>query len=156
MGAYARYGPALLRKAERMLQSRASAEDLVQALFVDLLEKGEQPDLAYLYRAITNRCLTLMRDETNRAHLLLAHDIALRGPVRTRCDEHVIGLDLLTKLARTLDDETLELLGYRYFDDMSQEEIAAMTGVSRKTVGKRLDRVRAAVLSLTAGEEVQP
>jgi RNA polymerase sigma-70 factor, ECF subfamily len=139
-----------------MLQSRASAEDQVQALFVDLLEKGEEPDLAYLYRAITNRCLTLMRDEGNRARLLAAHDVALRGPARTRCDEHVIGLDLLAKLTRTLDDETLELLVYRYLDDMSQEEIAQMTGVSRKTVGKRLDRARAAVLSLTNGEEGRP
>jgi RNA polymerase sigma-70 factor, ECF subfamily len=148
MGAYARYGGALLRKAERVLGSRASAEDLVQALFVDLLERGEEPELPYLYRAITNRCLTYLRDEGNRARLLATHDDALRGAARTRCDDHVIGMDLLAKLTRALEPETLEIVIYRYFDDMTQEEIAAMLGLSRKTVGKRLDRARAAVTSL--------
>jgi RNA polymerase sigma-70 factor, ECF subfamily len=148
MELYARHGRALLRKAERMLGSRADAQDLVQGLFVDLLERGnadDRVDLAYLYRAVTNRCLTFLRDETNRARLRDAHDEALRGPVRTRCDDRVIDLDLLQKLARTLDDKAFEILTYRFFDDMTHEEIATMTGLSRKTVGKKLDDVREAV-----------
>jgi RNA polymerase sigma-70 factor (ECF subfamily) len=152
MDLYARHGRALLRKAERMLGSRADAQDLVQGLFADLLERraraGDALDLPYLYRAITNRCLDFLRDEKNRARLREAHDDALRGPVRTRCDDRVIDLDLLEKLARALDAPTLEILTYRFFDDMTQEEIATMTGLSRKTVGKKLDDVREAVARL--------
>ena len=40
----------------------------------------------------------------------------------------------------------------RFLDDMTQDEIAAHLGLSRKTVGKRLDRIRAAVTALR-GEE---
>src|SRR3954454_14035607 len=123
MDAYQRHGRALLRKAERMLGNRADAQDLVQALFLDLLQKGESPDLPYLYRAITNRCLTYIRDTSNRTRLLESNDQALRGPVRTRCDERVIGMDLLLKLSKTLDERALEILFYRFFDDMTQDEI---------------------------------
>lgn len=153
MAGYERYAPALLRKAERMLQSRAAAEDIVHGLFVDLLEKREQPDLPYLYRAVTHRCLTYLRDEQNRARLLAEHDDALRGPVRTACDERVIGTDLLAKVARALDPEALEILVCHYFDDMTQEEIGALLGLSRKTIGKRLERVRDAVVELSGGAE---
>ena len=151
MDLYQRHGRALLRKAERILQSKHDAQDMVHALFVDLLQKREEPDLPYLYRAITNRCLALMRDESNRARLLEAHDEALRGPIRTRCDDHVIGMDMLVKLAAAVDEQTLEIVFYRYFDDLTQEEIAVQLGLSRKTVGKKLDDVRAIVTSLAGG-----
>lgn len=126
-----------------MLQSRAAAEDVVHALFVDLLEKKDVVvDLPYLYRAVTNRCLALLRDESNRARLLESHDMALRGPSRTTLDEQVVDLDLLTKLVARLDDRAAEVLAYHYLDDMGQEEIAALLGISRKTVGHRLAAVR--------------
>jgi RNA polymerase sigma-70 factor (ECF subfamily) len=152
MEAYERHGRALLRKAVRILGNAEDARDLVQGLFVDLHARGETPtDLPYLYRAVTNRCLTFLRDETNRARLLERHDAALAPAARTSCDDHVIGLDLLAKLARELDEPETEVLTYRYLDDMTQEEIAELLGVSRKTVGMRLDRVREAVRRLTGG-----
>jgi len=148
MDAYQRHGRALLRKAERMLGNRADAQDLVQSLFLDLLQKGESPDLPYLYRAITNRCLTYIRDTSNRTRLLESNDDALRGPVRTRCDERVIGMDLLLKLSKTLDERALEILFYRFFDDMTQDEIAELMSLSRKTIGKIEGEIRAAVAEM--------
>ena len=143
MEAYQRYGPALLRKCQRMLQSRHDAEDVVQGLFVDMLSKGKQPeDLPYLYRAVTNRCINFLKYRENRRRLLERHDDALRGTVRTRCDDTVIGVDLLAKLMDRLDKKSLEILIYRYFDDMSQEEIAELIGTSRKTVGKRIKKIK--------------
>ena len=146
MDAYARYGPALRRKAMRILRSQDDAQDIVQALFLDLLQRGEKDhDLAWLYRAITNRCLTFLRDEKNRARLLSLNDEALREAPRTRCDERAITMDLLLKLTETLDEPVLEVLVCRFFDDMTQEEIAAHLDVSRKTVQNRLDAAREAV-----------
>jgi RNA polymerase sigma-70 factor (ECF subfamily) len=131
-----------------MLGNRADAQDLVQALFVDLLARGESPDLAYLYRAVTNRALTFLRDTQNRTRLLESNDDALRGPVRTRCDDRVIGMDLLHKLTSTLDERAQEILIYRFFDDMTQDEIATLIGLSRKTVGKIEGDIRAAIAEL--------
>jgi RNA polymerase sigma-70 factor (ECF subfamily) len=84
-----------------------------------------------------------MRDESNRARLLDANDIT--PPARTACDERTIGHDLLRKLVRELDEAHCEVLAYRYLDDMTQDEIAELLGLSRKTIGKRLDRIREAV-----------
>lgn len=150
MEAYARYGRALIRKAERILRSQEDARDIVHALFVDMLQKDENTlDLPYLYRAVTNRCLAFLRDEKNRARLLAQHDDALRGPERTRCDDRLIGMDLLVKLAKELDEETAQVLAFRYLDDMTQEEIAEALGLSRKTIGKRLEQIRDAVARVT-------
>jgi RNA polymerase sigma factor (sigma-70 family) len=143
MDFYERFAPALLRKAERMLQSRHDAQDVVHGLFLDLLTRGETTsDLPYLYRAVTNRCLNLLRDQKNRERLLSVHEPALRGPARLRCGDTVVDLELLAKLVERLDATSLEILVYHFVDDMAQEEIATLTGLSRKTVGKRLQQVR--------------
>jgi RNA polymerase sigma-70 factor (ECF subfamily) len=154
MEAYERYGRALLRKAARILGNHEDAGDVVQSLFADLHQKSDVPmDLPYLYRAVTNRCLTLLRDEANRARLLERHDEALTPVGRTRCDDTAIGRDLLVKLARALDEHEGEVLMYRYVDDMTQEEIAALLGLSRKTIGKRLERIREVVRRLVGAGE---
>jgi RNA polymerase sigma-70 factor (ECF subfamily) len=153
MDAYRRYAPALLRKAERLLQNRDDAQDVVQGLFLDVLQQGPDArlELPYLYRALTNRCLNMLRDHSTHRRLLSHHDAVLRGPVRVTCEERALDLDLLTKLAALLDRETAEILVYRFVDELGQEEIAELVGLSRKTVGQRLSRIRDAVTALTGG-----
>jgi RNA polymerase sigma-70 factor (ECF subfamily) len=145
--AYRTYGPALIRKAERILRNREDAADVVHALFVDLLTRPPAAmDLPYLYRAVTNRCLNTVRDRANRDRLL-----AREQPVpeaRVRCDDEVIGLQLLAQLADQLDAAHLEVLVCRFVDDMTQDEIAEHLDTSRKTIGKRLGRIRDAVIAL--------
>lgn len=152
--AYRLYGPALLRKAERMLANPEDAGDVVQTLFAELIARGDQRlELPFLYRAVTNRCLNMIRDRQNRERLLAREEPSLRGPARVRCDEAVIGLDLLCKLSARLDGKHMEVLVCRYVDDMGVEEIAAMVGQSRKTVGKRLARIRDEVAALVGARE---
>jgi RNA polymerase sigma-70 factor, ECF subfamily len=147
--AYRAFGPALVRKAERILKSRADATDVVHGLFVDLISRRATPvDLPYLYRAVTNRCLNLVRDEANRARLLAREGDAVAPRARVRCDEQVIGSQLLVRLTERLDDAHLEVLVCRFLDDMTQDEIAAQLGLSRKTIGKRLARIRDEVIAL--------
>ncbi len=152
MEAYQRYGPALLRKCQRMLQNRHDSEDIVQGLFVDLLRRGETDvDLPYLYRAVTNRCINHLKYGANRRRLLQQHDVKLRGPARLACDEQVIGVDLLVKLSRKLDREHTEVLVFRFFDEMTTRQIGRMVGTSRKTVEKRLRRIKDEVARLGNG-----
>jgi RNA polymerase sigma-70 factor (ECF subfamily) len=149
MDMYQRYGPALLRKARRVLRNEDDALDVVQGLFTDLFERGQhEADLPYLYRALTNRCLTMLRNRNTRARLLERESPAIREVVRTRCDDHVIGDDLLLKLTDRLDDDAAQVLIYRYWDDLDQTEIAEMMGVSRKTVVRRMATIRTELLDL--------
>jgi RNA polymerase sigma-70 factor (ECF subfamily) len=154
MDAYRRYAPALLRKCERMLQSREDAEDIVHGLFVDMLNRGRTGlELPYLYRAVTNRCINFLRYRENRRRLVERQDAALRGPVRIRCDDQVIGVELLTRLVDRLDRRGREVLVYRFVDEMTQEEIAGLIGISRRAVVKRLARIREEVRKLVANGE---
>ena len=143
MDIYTKYGPALARKCERMLGNSHDAEDVVQALFVELVQKGkiEVVDLKYLYRAATNRCISILRSRKNRARLLeKQHKVV--APGRTLLDEQVISFDLLTKLVARLDKKSAEILVYRHLDDMQMEEIADLLGITRRTVHNRLTKVK--------------
>ena len=149
MDPYVRYGPALIRKAQRMLGNTADAQDVVQALFVDLLSQGSAPqELPYLYRAVTNRCLTLLRDGSNRLRLLSEHGELVGPAPRTRCDDALVGHDLLHKALQRLAPRECEVLVFRYFDDLTQDEIAELLAISRKTVGHDLDRIRDVIRAL--------
>jgi len=138
-----------VRKAERILRSREDAFDLVHALFVDLIPRwSKDVDLPYLYRAITNRCLNALRDRNTRVRLL-AHEPHAAAPLaRVELEDEVVGLRLIASLADRLDESHLEVLVCRFIDDMTQEEIAEHLKLSRKTIGKRLDRIRDEVLAL--------
>lgn len=151
--AYRAYGPALVRKAERILRSREDATDVVHALFVDLIPKWNRDvDLPYLYRAITNRCLNVVRDRGTRARLL-EREQAVAAPVgRVRLEDQVVGVGLIAALAERLDEGHLQVLVCRFVDDMTQEEIAEHLKLSRKTIGKRLDRIREEVIDLRGQE----
>jgi RNA polymerase sigma-70 factor (ECF subfamily) len=147
--AYRAYGPALVRKAERILRSREDAVDVVHALFADLLPKWTADvDLPYLYRAVTNRCLNVVRDRGTRARLLAREQVAAAPMGRVRLEDEVVGIGLIAALADRLDAGHLEVLVARFVDDMTQEEIAEHLHLSRKTIGKRLDRIRDEVIAL--------
>jgi RNA polymerase sigma-70 factor (ECF subfamily) len=150
--AYRAYGPALVRKAQRLLRNRDDAVDIVQALFLELLPRwNSDVDLPYLYRAVTNRCLNTIRDRDTRARLL-ARDGGAAAPLpRVRLEDEVVGLALIAALTDRLDERHLEVLIARFIDDMTQDEIAAHLGVSRKTIGKRLDRIRDQLIALRQG-----
>jgi len=147
--AYRAWGPALVRKAERVLRNREDAVDVVHALFVDLIPRwSSDVDLPYLYRAVTNRCLNVVRDAKNRARLLEREQTAAAPVGRVKLDEQVVGVGLIAALADRLDQAHMEVLVGRFVDDMTQDELAEHLGVSRKTIGKRLDRIRDQVIAL--------
>jgi RNA polymerase sigma-70 factor (ECF subfamily) len=145
---YQRYGRALLRKAERILGPGPEAEDVVQGLFVDLWARQElDRDLPYLFRAVTHRCLNAIRDGKNRRRLLEANP-GVVGPSARSTVDGVLSLDLVEKLAKRVDDETWEILIYRYLDDLSQEEIAQLMSLNRKTVVRRLEGAKETLRAL--------
>ena len=125
--------------------------DVVHALFVDLIPRwSKDVDLPYLYRAITNRCINVLRDRGTRARLL-EREQQVAAPIgRVRIDDQIVGVGLIAALADRLDPGHLEVLVARFVDDMTQEEIAEHLKLSRKTIGKRLDRIREEVIALRA------
>ncbi len=120
---------------------------MVQGLFVHLLEERVSSHaFPYLFRAVSNRCLNLLRDDKRYADLLVRR--MERATFCTREADAVMAMDLLVKLARKLEPEVVEAVTYAHFDDMTQEEIAQLMGLSRKTIGKYLDEAQVTLREL--------
>lgn len=132
-----------------MLRSREDAIDVVHALFTDLIPRwNKSVDLPYLYRAVTNRCCNVLRDRGTRARLLEREQQTAAPVGRVRLDDQVVGVGLIAALAEQLDEAHMQVLVARFVDDMTQDEMSDHLGVSRKTIGKRLDRIREAIIAL--------
>jgi RNA polymerase sigma factor (sigma-70 family) len=117
--------------------------DIVQTLFVDLISRPPPSlDLAYLYTAVTNRCLNLIRNQSVRSRLLEGHAKDMCGSGRTVLGESLLTLELVAKLVGKLDQKSAEIVVYHFIDDLNQSEVAEQLGISRRAVVKRLVKIR--------------
>jgi RNA polymerase sigma factor (sigma-70 family) len=140
---YRRHAPSVYRRAQELLGSETDAREVVQDLFVALLERpaqfaGRSSLTTYLYRAATNACLNRLRDQRNRARLLALHAQATtalaHGP---RAEKLVVLRDLLVQLPH----ELAQVAVHYHLDEMTYDEIAETMGCSRRHVGNLLQRL---------------
>jgi len=156
---YRTWGPTIYRRCLRLLRDQADAADAVQEVFLKLLsgmgrydERGRVLNL--IYRIATNHCLNMLRD---RRTVLLAMEKAAidsrefggapgaaLSPDPAYVDPaHVLECrDAVLSVLAGLDDQTAAMLYMREVDRMGVEEIADVRGVSRKTVHRKLSRLR--------------
>lgn len=149
---YADHSARVFRWTLRFFDSE-EAEEVVHEVFVKVLEhidgfRADASPTTWLYRMTTNHCLNRLRNANRRTELWQQHQLAVPIP-----HAHV-DLDSLTFLRqfwRQLPD-ALIFVAYHYFiDGMTHAEIARIVGCSPRTVGHRLDRLRALAHNL-AGE----
>lgn len=146
---FSRYGPLVLRRARRILGNEAEAEDATQDVFIKVLAsietfRGESQPSTWLYRITTNLCLNRIRDHRRHRDRLAQENAGrVEGPLDSGPPENRL---TITTLLAALPPELSETAVYYYVDEMDQEEIAALTGIARRTVGYRLERFRALAL----------
>jgi RNA polymerase sigma-70 factor, ECF subfamily len=139
-----RYGGRLLAVAQRLLGSRADAEDAVQrALLQCFSAAGDyRPQWAvstWLYRILTNVCV----DELRRRSVRVTHGPAL---VTTQRDDGHRPPGTFVDLHRALERvprEARVLLALRYVDGLAYGELARIRGISVNTVKSQLARGKA-------------
>ncbi len=145
--AYRAHGHHVFRRAVRILGREGDARDVVQEVFVSLLDDpsqfGGKSSLAtWLYSATTNRCLARLRDERTRARLLAERASSL--PVAASAASTEGAAELRGLLAR-LPTELGRVAVYYYGDEMTQDEIAELLHCSRRHVGRLLEQVERAM-----------
>ena len=133
---YLRYGSVVYRRARRLLGDEQSAKDACHEVFLRLFhalpEFERASPLTWLYKVTTNFCLNLIRDENRRRKLLAAQaqpGSSAAGPS-------------LADLLRGFPNELQEIAVYYFVDEMSQDEIADVLGLSQRTVSNRLSAFR--------------
>lgn len=127
------------------------AEDVLQNLFLRLLQRGFPPDVrntkGYLYRAATNLALNSVRSRRREILIKNLENMQSAASAINSGSNEEIEASLLRVIGE-LDPENAELLLLRYVDDHSDAEIARMRGTSRGAIAVRLFRQRTRIRKL--------
>lgn len=141
---YLRYGFFVQRRCRTILRDGALADDAFQEAFVKILRGGSaireaKEPLRWLYRVADRCCFDALRKR--------------RRTVETSTDEEVGATphpsvtlevrDAVLAVLDALDEEDMRILLLHFLDGLSQGEIAEEVGLSRVTVNKRVQAIRA-------------
>lgn len=158
------FGGRVFAVAMRILNDRGEAEDLAQEVFVTLHRalpdfRFESKVSTWIYRITKNRCLNRIKF-LKRRHIGSQGDVddpALGGaladvqtldgerrdPVQRLHREELSGV--LEGLLQELPEQQRTLVILRDLEDLTYEEIVAITGLALGTVKSRLHRARSAL-----------
>lgn len=129
----------MYRRARYLLDSDDEARDAMQEVFLRVARshetfRGDAPVLHWMYRVTTNLCLNRLR-RTKRHPVV--HDPDAVRRLTTDADDPADRQAVLFVLSKC--DRTTQSIAVLYhLDGMKMEEVAAVVGVSRKTVGRKL------------------
>ncbi len=158
------YGDRVFNLTYRMLGSREEAEDLAQEVFITVFKsidtfRGDSKFSTWLYRITANHCKNRIkylarRHERGKAELDERAEGAADGPSLAsprpspRPDLQMEGAEMervLQEAIAELEEEQRILVILRDVEDLSYEEICAITELPEGTVKSRLHRARLAL-----------
>ncbi|MBM4192835.1 MAG: RNA polymerase sigma factor [Gemmatimonadetes bacterium] len=153
------YYPRCLRFARNMLGSEQDAEEAVQDTFVRVHDsfprfREDARFDPWLFQILANRCRTLMARNRRHRSVIEYGEIPL-----TASAEHEIGADWAEEVRVVLDTlpvEQREAFLLRHVEDLSYEDISAMTGAGlsalRMRVKRACDALRTRLTEVTESE----
>lgn len=142
--AYRAHGHLVLRRARTLLGSDAEAQEVLQEVFIMLLDEpglyeGRSSMTTWLYRVTTNMCLNRMRNAKTRQRLLEEHVApAMHEAHPDSADTWAVVRQFLDRMPEDLVRATI----FYSVDGMTHQEIAEVMGCSRRQVGNLLERAR--------------
>lgn len=147
---YEQFAPVVFRRARVLLGRDADAWDAVQEVFERMLTQGsgfrrEARPMTWVYRVTTNVALNMVRSRRVREPLLTVVP-----------DEPSVGAEvlearqLLAKWLAHLDERELEIASLLYIDGLTQQEVADVLGLSRKTINREVEELRSKLERLSA------
>jgi RNA polymerase sigma-70 factor (ECF subfamily) len=161
-GLFRRYSRSVFRRASAILGNSDAAKDVTQEVFLRALNSGSSSQgrseltsaaspIAWLYRVTTNLCLKLLRDSSRRRRILGAAAVPAGAPPPELPVDAAL---TLRALLRDIPDDLQEIAIYYFVDNMSQDEIAELTGMPRRTVGYRLEQFRSRASQASSNREL--
>ncbi len=139
---YREWAPMVFRRIRRFYDP-VESEEVLHEVFLKVLEnldsfRADASPSTWLYRIATNHCLNRLRNSRRRRELLAEHGADLYP---ARVGSHQEAELLLKQLWVELPEELLQIAVYYHVDGMTHAQIAEVIGVSRRTVGNRLEEL---------------
>jgi RNA polymerase sigma-70 factor (ECF subfamily) len=144
---YERHSAAVYRTALRVTGNAADAEDVLQTVFLRLLDRQTHVDPqrspgSYLRRAAANASIDLLRRKTASQETSLED-----GREYGSREATMLLKERLRRALAKLPQADAELFVLCYLEGYSYEELAGMFEVERGTIASRLFRTRAVLRS---------
>ncbi len=145
---YAKYGLFLRRRCRTILRNDALADDALQEAFVKVLRSGDalatvDEPLRWLYRVVDRCCFDVLRRRRRSAESPSEDDDQSPSMASAHPSVDLELRDAVLRLLGTLNEEEMQLALLLYVDGMSQGEAAEELGLSRVTINKRVQVIRA-------------
>ncbi|HLI60423.1 MAG TPA: sigma-70 family RNA polymerase sigma factor [Solirubrobacteraceae bacterium] len=143
------------RIALRMLESDADAQDAAQDTFVRAWRslprfRGESSVATWLYRIVTNRCVSMLAARRASAPLREG-DVAVETDDPAWLVAQRERMDAVSRAVSRLPDDQRLALVLRDYEGLSYAEVAEVLGIGEGAVKSRIHRARAEVLKRTVG-----
>lgn len=153
--AYRRYGHLVLRRCQRILRDDAAADDALQEVFLRLWRWGDafrqaESKVSWLYRVADRCCFDHMHRRRTRPEEPYEHDqdiVATGGGNYTQALED---RQIVMRFLERFDDRVKQIAVLYCLDELTQDEIAEATGLSRQTISKKLGFLRERASQLRA------
>ncbi len=145
---YEQYASWVFNRSKGFLKNDEAAWEAVQDIFVKVLEvghkfRGDSSPWTWIYRITTNHCLNLLRSRKNWQNVaseLTREQLALNLDGGHNVSEVLIHRTSFVELMKDEDDTMQKILLAYFMDEMTQDEISVLLGISRKTIYKRLKK----------------
>ena len=139
---YQRHSALVYRTAMRVTGNSADAEDVMQTIFVRVLNQSPPADLlaiteSYMRRAATNAAIDVLRQKAQRAENSL--EFAPDQPAKATT---ILLKEMLRRALGKLKPEDAELFVLRNVEGLSYDELAEQFSIERGTVASRIHRIR--------------
>lgn len=150
---YTDYYVLMLHKAQSMVRDRQAAEDVVEAVMLRLIDRIEllkgcnrASVRSYLVTCVRNEAIDRMRREQKTQSLDDAEERLGKLPDENpQLDTGLIReeqIQAVVKALEALDDRERLALRMKYYDRMTEGEIARLFGMSRSGIRNVIDRAR--------------
>ena len=141
---YKTHGGLIFRRAIRLLHDEEEAKAAVQEVFLRVIRsiddyEEQQKVQHYLFRITTNYCLDQLRKRSRRPRFV-EWDLSRTAGTQDPHKDAVVR-DLIEKSLESASERTRNVVTMSYVDGMTQDKVAEVMGLSRRTVGRILKRV---------------
>ena len=145
---YRKVGRAAISKTMRIVGRKDIAEEILQEVFLRLWQKSlkfdsEKAAYFWIYKSCHNAAIDYLRSAVARREQGGQDLVIEMQPSENDQTDQFVNRELILRAISRLNEREAAVLLYREIDGLTQDEIAEIMDVSRKTIGRTITALEA-------------